>query len=248
MRAILVHGAWQGSWAWKRLIPLLTDAGIAADAIDLPGNGTDSTPPEKVTLDLYVKHVGAVIGAGDRPVHLVGHSGGGVVVSQVAEMFREHVSSVTYVAGMMLPDGGSFADVVGPLAAHDPAAAGIRPYLVWSDDRSTSIVPVEAARTIFFHDCMDDDAAWASARLTPQPEGGRAISPCLTPERFGTVPRLYVEAQNDRSVVLAAQRQMQALVPGANVVTFNSGHVPQLSMPQRLAEAIVPWLKSHQRR
>jgi pimeloyl-ACP methyl ester carboxylesterase len=86
-------------------------------------------------------------------------------------------------------------------------------------------------------------AAAAAARLTPQPQSGRAVSPRLTAERFGTVPRLYVEATEDRSVILAVQRRMQALVPGAAVVSLPTGHAPQLSAPAALLAAILPFLE-----
>ncbi len=242
MRLILIHGAWQGSWAWSRLLPVLAQAGFRTEAIDLPGNGSDRTPPAAVSLDCYAAHVGDWIRSGDDPVVLVAHSGGGVIASEVAERCHDRVSGVVYVAGMMLPNGSSFGDVVGPLVAADPAAAGIRPHLVWSADAQTSTVPPDAARQIFYHDCAPEDAEAASARLTPQAEGGRAVSPRLTPQRFGTVPRLYVEALHDRSVVLAAQRRMQAMVPGAAVVSLDSGHAPQLSMPEKLAACVIPWL------
>jgi pimeloyl-ACP methyl ester carboxylesterase len=244
MRAILIHGAWQGSWAWERVLEAFAEAGIQAEAIDLPGNGTDSTPSADVSLDLYVESVGRLIRTRNEPVHLISHSGGGVVASEVGERFRGDVRSVVYVAGIMLPNGGKFGDIVGPLVTEDPAAAGIRPHLVWSNDGKTSTVPADAARDIFYHDCTPADAHEASARLSPQPEGGRAISPHLTSKKFGTLPRLYVEAQQDRSVVLAAQRRMQALVPGADVVRLDSGHAPQLSMPRKLADCIIPWLVS----
>jgi pimeloyl-ACP methyl ester carboxylesterase len=242
MRVILIHGAWQGSWAWDRFAPILAEAGFNAEAVNLPGNGVDCTPPADVSLDLYVAHVGDRIEAGEGPVTIVGHSGGGVIASQAAEHFRERVVGVAYVAGMMLSDGGTFGGVVGELAEKDPAAAGIRPHLVWSDDGLTSTVPAQAARDIFYHDCDPVDAEAACARLVPQPEGGRAISPRLTVERFGTVPRLYIEALKDRSLVLAAQRRMQALVPGAQIATLDSGHAPQLSMPEKLAACVIPWL------
>jgi alpha-beta hydrolase superfamily lysophospholipase len=42
---ILIHGAWQGSWAWARFTPYLEAAGFITRAIDLPGNGVDSADP-----------------------------------------------------------------------------------------------------------------------------------------------------------------------------------------------------------
>jgi pimeloyl-ACP methyl ester carboxylesterase len=103
-------------------------------------------------------------------------------------------------------------------------------------------VPIPAALAYFFHDYPSLEAAAAAQRLTPQPERGRAARTRLTPERFGRVPRLYVEAEADRSIILACQRRMQALVPGAEVVTLPTGHAPQLAAPSLLADALLPFL------
>jgi pimeloyl-ACP methyl ester carboxylesterase len=242
MSVILLHGAWQGSWAWDRLIPFLAEAGLDVRAFDLPGNGNDDTDPADVSLDLYVGFVMRRIAGIDGTVSIVAHSGAGIVASQVAEACPERVDRLVYVAGMMLPDGVSFADVVATVLADEPSATGIGPHLVWSDDRLTSRVPVEAARRIFFHDCAADLAEAAARRLTPQPEGGRAVRPRLSAERFGRVPRFYLEARADRSVVPAAQRRMQALVPGAKVAALATGHAPHLAAPKELAERLIPWL------
>jgi pimeloyl-ACP methyl ester carboxylesterase len=239
---ILIHGAWQGAWVWDRLVPLLASAGVKSIAVDLPGNGTDDTKPADVSLDLYVDHIGKLIEPLPQRVSLVGHSGGGVIASAVAERFPERVSRIAYVAGMMLPDGVGYADIVAQLKDDHPNVAGIAPHLVWSPDRLTSRVPVEAAITYYFHDCSPADAMAAAQRLTPQPERGRAVKPRLTPERFGRVPRLYIEAENDRSIFLACQRRMQALVPGAEVVTLPTGHAPQLAAPGLLADVLRPFL------
>ena len=50
---VLIHGAWQGAWAWQRVVPLLEAEGHRAVAVDLPGNGADDTPPGDVTTMLY---------------------------------------------------------------------------------------------------------------------------------------------------------------------------------------------------
>lgn len=239
---VLIHGAWAGAWVWERLIPLLEEAGLEAVAVDLPGNGTDATPPAAVTLDRYVAHVADAIARLGRPASLVAHSGGGVVASAVAEAAPERVARIAYVAGMMLPDGMGFSDLVAQALAAHPEAAGIGPHLDWSGDRLTSRVPEAAARALFFQDCPEDDARSAAARLTPQPEGGRAVRAALTAARFGRMPRLYVEALADRAVVPALQGRMCALVPGAIRVALPTGHAPQLSRPHRLADALLPFL------
>ena len=79
----------------------------------------------------------------------------------------------------------------------------------------------------------------AAQRFCSQPEGTRALVANWTAERFGRLPRLYVEATEDRSVVLAAQRKMQALVPGAQVVSLPCGHVPQVVQTAAVAEALL---------
>ncbi|MDN2584190.1 alpha/beta fold hydrolase [Aquibium sp. ELW1220] len=240
---VLIHGAWQGSWVWTRLAPRLEAAGLAAVAVDLPGNGADGTPPETASLDRYVAHVGAIVAAQSGPVALVGHSGGGVVATAVAERFCERVERVAYVAGMMLPPGMGFGDVLNDMKAAEKGLLGIGPHLVWSPDGRVSSVPVEAAADVFLNELPRDEALRLAKGLTPQGEGGRAISTAWTPQRFGTLPRLYVECVHDRSVLLPVQRRMQDLVPGAARVTLDADHAPHVSHPRRLADALVPFLK-----
>lgn len=244
MTVLLVHGAWQGSWAWERLVPLLLEAGLDVQLLDLPGNGCDDTDPTDISLDLYVAAVKRRLSAIEGGVSIIAHSGAGVLASQVAEACPERIDSLVYIAGMMLPDGVSFAEVIASVLDDDPSAVGIGPHLVWSEDRLTSRVPVEAARRIFFQDCSDELAEAAAQRLTPQPERGRAVCPRLSPERFGRIPRLYIETVNDRSVVLTVQRRMQALVPGAKVASLPTGHAPQLAAPKKLADCMIPWLQA----
>lgn len=239
---VLIHGAWQGSWVWGSMLPLLAKAGLKAVAVDLPGNGSDATPPDEVGLDCYLAHLQTVIDRLGRSVSLVAHSGGGVIASALGERCPESVARIAYVAGMMLPSSMGFADLVAEICPEHPEAAGIGPHLAWTADRLVSSVPLAAAQAYFFHDCADGDARDAAAKLTPQPEAGRALRATLTAQRFGRIPRLYVEAAADRSVVLPCQRRMQQLVPGAQVVTLPTGHAPHLAAPSLLAEVLVPFL------
>lgn len=241
---LLIHGAWQGSWTWKRLTPLMQARGLEPIALDLPGNGYDDVPAADVTLDLYLDHIGSILDWVDGPVSLVGHSGGGVVATAAAERFAERVSRIAYIAGMMLPPGMGFYELQ---KAHG-GPSGISPFLEWSEDRLTNWASQEKALEIFYHDCDPDVATDAVDRLRPQPLGGFALVAEPTPERFGQIPRLYVETTGDRSVLIGLQRHMQQLVPGANIVSLDTGHVPQLSAPEAVAALLCPFLLAETRR
>src|SRR5258708_32075295 len=104
---ILIHGAWQGSWAWARFAPYLQAAGFVTHAIDLPGNGADGSDPADVTFEACLQHVYGVTRTLDRPASLVGHSGGRLLATPGAERWPACVSRLAYGAGKMLPGAPS---------------------------------------------------------------------------------------------------------------------------------------------
>ncbi len=241
---LLIHGAWAGSWVWARIRPELEAMGYRVHTVDLPGNGSDNTPPGEVNLDRYLWFLSERISTMEGPVTLISHSGAGVIATALAEALPERIQAVVYIAGMMLPSGMSFGQLVQELLPAHPQAEGINPYLLWNEDRSVSRVPLIAAREVFFQDLDDETAIAAAQQLTAQPEGGKTLTAHWTAERAGQVPRLYIEATEDKSVTLAVQRSMQALVPGAKVVSFHTGHAPQVGKPVQVAEAIDHFLRT----
>ncbi len=248
LNVLLIHGAWAGSWVWDELQPRLQALGYATCAVDLPGNGQDQTPPEQVSLDLYLQHLQARIASArsttssDAPWVVIAHSGAGVIATALAEAMPERIAGLVYIAGMMLPSGMGFAELIRRLQHQHPQVAGIGPYLLWNTERTQSRVPPIAAREIFFQDMNDESAMAAAVRLSAQPEGGRALVAEWSAERAGQIPRLYIEATLDRSVVLPLQRAMQELVPGAHIESLISGHAPQVSMPDAVISALEPFL------
>lgn len=232
---ILIHGAWQGSWTFGRLLPVLAERGLEAVAIDLPGNGVDDTPPADVTLQLYCDVLEAQIDdLGGRAI-LVGHSGAGVIATAAGERFPAKVDGVVYVAGMCLPQGMDFGEltelVVGP-----GNVFGITGDITVTGD--TSMVPFDEAARNFLNDVPYEEALKIAQQLTPQPIGGQYITSPTTPERFGTIPTLYIEALRDLSMILEAQRTMQQFIPDMPVVSLDTGHVPQFTDPEGVADAL----------
>jgi len=232
---VVIHGAWQGAWVWDAIAPILSARGIRSHVVDLPGNGTDDTAPQDVSLDLYVDHVARVLAGLSGRAWVLGHSGGAITAQQVSEAVPYLVDGVVCLAGIMQPSGVPYTAIVRALGPVHPAGAGIVPHLVWSADGTVSSVPAAAAADIFLQDVERGAALAAGARLTPQSERGRDIVPVLTPARWGRTRRIYIGANQDRSILPAAQTLMQDLCPEVERFEIAAGHVPQVSRPAELA-------------
>ena len=104
---LLSHGAWQGAWCWRKVIPLLEANGHTVLAPDLPGHGDDTTPPATVTLKSYADHICQIAGAQSEPVILVGHSMGGVAITQAAEDCSKQIGALVYMCAYLPRNGDS---------------------------------------------------------------------------------------------------------------------------------------------
>src|SRR5688500_1551345 len=144
---VLIHGGWAGGWTWERVAPLLEAAGHRAVAPDLPGHGSDRTPISEITLERYVDRVLEALDAAAEPVVLVGHSSGGVVITQAAERRPEKVRRLVYLCAYLPGDGQSLFDL-----GQADADGLILPNLVVSEDRSSARVKDEVLREALFAD------------------------------------------------------------------------------------------------
>src|ERR1700722_1448575 len=164
-RIVLVHGAFSGAWCWEPVLPGLRAAGHTVQTVELPGSGEDRTPVAEVTLEVYAERVGDALGEG-APALLVGHSMGGMVITQAAAQYPERVAALVYVAAFLPADGQSLMDLAGlPEGADDQVQAN----LVVAGDPPVATMPVVASRQALFACCDDAQAAWAAARMGPQP-------------------------------------------------------------------------------
>ena len=226
---VLVHGAWHGAWCWDAVVPLLAARGHRVRAIDLPGHGRDPQPPGTVSWDDYMHRMGEVLGGSAEPPILVGHSLGGAVITGAADRWPERIRALVYVCAM-LPDGPDF---ITRFQATSLLNGAVRPA---ADGTVMDLAP-EIIRAAFYHDCSDADAARAASLLRPQPAGAFAMSFELAAERFGRVPRHYVECLQDRAIDITSQRAMHAKVP-CTVHVLDASHSPFLSMPGPLADVL----------
>ena len=233
---ILIHGSWHGGWCFDTVKELLEAQGHEVIAPDLPGMGGDEAALRAATLQEWADFAADLCRhATQSPVILAGHSRGGIVVSQAAEYAPDAIDALVYICAMMLPNRMSRADFK-QLESPNPAFdAIIEPV----HGGAGTVVDKDKAGAIFAQLCPAETVAAAMAQVVAEPHGPRSTPLVLSDERFGSLPRTYIECTDDRTIPLSSQRRMQQLVPGAQVVTLWADHSPYLSRPQALAAALI---------
>lgn len=231
---VLVHGAWHGGWCWHRVVARLQQASRRVIAPDLRSQGRDRTAPGLVTLDQWTDQIVALAQAQPEPIVLVGHSRGGIVLSEVAERVPRLIRTLVYVAAFMLDNGRSLMEA----AAEDPDSL-VGPAMVPSEDRTSVTLRDDAIRDAFYGRCSDADVVLAKALLVPEPMAPLRTPIHISDSRFGTVPRVYVECSADRAMTLDAQRRMQARLPCRERITLDSDHSPFFCRSDELAAALL---------
>lgn len=271
---VLVHGAWHNSACWAKVLPLLWNMGHRALAIDLPGHGltarfpasylqpgqpgldTELSPVRDVTLDMAAEAVITAlrgirgITSDRRPTILVGHSMGGTVITRAAQLAPDQIDHLVYLAAvaptrlptatqyLTLPEAGPSNPALYVGKAASTGASRINP-------RSTDPAYRELLRTTFYGDVPTEEFLSFGNALTPdQPAGFATGQVGATPDKWGSVPRTYIQTLQDHAIAPALQQLMiddaNRFTPGNKFqkVTIDSSHSPFASRPEELAKLL----------
>jgi pimeloyl-ACP methyl ester carboxylesterase len=231
---------------WESLLPRLRAAGHEVEAIDLPGQGADHTPLHDVTLERYARRICETLAQG-TPAVLVGHSMGGIAVTQAAARCPQHVAALVYVSAFVPQEGQSLGDLVAlPEAAGDQVQA----HLVVEGDPPVAQLPADGARIAVFNCCTEEQAAWGVERLGPQPvvvfEHPFTLE-AANRDAFAQLPRAYILCARDRAIPPALQRRMVGAAGCEPVIELDTDHSPWLSRTEeflaafeRIVQAVAP--------
>ncbi len=218
----------------SHVLPLLESAGHRGVALDLPGCGRDRTPSAGLTLKDYVNAVVAALDALPEPVNLVGHSSGGVVVTQVAELRPDKIKSLVYLAAFIPKNGESIMSLF-----QQATDSVLLRSIVPSADRTHLTIPDEAVKECFYDLCPPEYVALAKLCLVPQPLGPGLTPVELTERNAGRVRRVYIETLRDKAIPPAMQKRMYTATPCEKVLTLDTDHAPFFSTPVKLAELLL---------
>lgn len=245
---VLVHGGTCGAWCWAALAPFAPGRVLA---VDLPPKAVRGVPvrgaarsPElaAVGVDEFASSVIADVDAAgiDRFV-LVGHSMGGLTVSEVARRVPDRIEHLVFVSCLIPPDRGSIIDAlpeelrVMVRAAVSEAVAGESGAGMGGLDEATLL-------RMFCNDLDESQTQLVLAHMGA--EAPRAFADPVT--RVGIppmLPKTYVRLARDQALAPEYQdRQIENLraSPGGalRVVEIDTGHMVMISAPEALATVL----------
>lgn len=233
-RFVLVHGAFHGAWCWAPVAERLRAAGHTVSAIDLPGSGEDETPVESVNLKAYARRIARELESDAEPAILVGHSMGGIAITQAAADAPDSVDQVIYVAAFLPRNGESLLSLA---SLPEGAGDGVQANMVVAGEPPVATMPPRMAPEVFYGSCDPAVGAEAASRIAGQP-----VVPFVDAVEIDDaveVRRRYVLTLRDRAVPPALQRRMAESSNVGDIVELDTDHSPFLSMPDELTKILV---------
>ncbi|GAA2029962.1 alpha/beta hydrolase [Catenulispora yoronensis] len=200
---VLVHGGFVDGSGWQGVYDALTADGYNVAVVQHPTVSLDD--------DVVVTH--RVIDAMSGPVTLVGHSYGGVVISEAGT--HDKVTALVYIAAFA-PDKG---ESVNTLIADPPPGAPVPPIL--PPVAGFLFLDRDKFAESFAGDLPLTQAAFMADSQVPW--GVDALAGAVSVPAWRSKPSWYLVAQDDHMIPPPAQRAMAERI-GATVVEVSGSH------------------------
>ena len=112
---VIVHGAWGGAWAFKKVDAMLQAKGFEVYRPQLTGQGDRvHLARGDIGLTTHIDDVVNTILYEDlRDIVLVGHSYGGMVITGVADRVPDRIKRLVYLDAIVPADGDSVSTLLG---------------------------------------------------------------------------------------------------------------------------------------
>jgi len=220
---VLVHGGFVDGSGWEGVYKILKKDGFTVTIVQNP----------TISLAGDVAVTKSALAAQNGPAILVGHSYGGVVITEAGN--HPSVAGLVYIAAFA-PDKG---ESVSSLIKDPPPGAPVPPILPPQD----GFLFLDKAKfaASFAADVNADAAAFMADAQVPW--GVDALGGAVTEPAWKTKPSWYMVATEDKMIPPDAQRAMSKRV-GSTMVEVKGSHAVYVSEPRSVALLIEQAAKS----
>ncbi len=211
--------------------PLCDSLNVEAQILvpDLVGTGRSGKAPDSVGLTSWKNNLTALLKEGESPVHLVGHSMGGLLAQAIAAEIPELVQSLTLI--VPVPVGGfRLPDEVRELFERTPTDLDARREVM-----DASCVDLEGEERAALHKMVEHTESIAVANGLREWQGGL---PATDLSRIAC-PTLVVGSEDAFLSDALLQEQVAAKISNAQFVSIpGGGHYQLVQKPEELARII----------
>ena len=228
LTVVLVHGAFADASGWAGIIELLQAAGVAVMA---PAN-----PLRSVSGD--AAYIASVVAQIPGPVLLVGHSYGGMVISNAAPM-AENVVGLVYVCAF-IPEEGESIQALADQATDSLLGSALVPrqYPNGPGEEPGIELYIDPAK---FHEVFAADLPAEQAAVmavSQRPGGAIGFGEPSGPVGWKTLPSWAIISPNDVTIGPAGEKLM-AQRAGATITELDGSHVLFIAQPDAVTEVIM---------
>lgn len=214
---VLVHGSFVDGSGWEGVYKILKRDGYPVTIVQNP----------TISLADDVAVTRRAIGAQSGPVILVGHSYGGVVISEAGNDAK--VAALVYIAAFAPDKGESIQTLLSNPSPDAPVAPILPP-----QDGFLFLDPSKFAAS-FAADVAADKAAFMAASQVPC--GAETFSSPVTTPAWRSKPSFYLVSTADKMIPPAVQKSMARRV-GATVTEAEGSHAIFVAKPDVVASVI----------
>ncbi len=216
---VLVHGAFADGSTWNQVIQLLQAEGFNTIAVQNPLS----------SLDDDILATQRVLNRVEGPVILVGHSWGGMVITEAGQ--HESVKSLVYVAAFAPSVGESIVD----LGQDFPAPSGFA-HLV-SDQEGFLTLSLEGIEQHLAQD-LNNQVQTQLMYATQTPIHAKNFEEKAKTAAWKIKSSSYIISEDDNMLQPELQKKMAERM-SAKTTTLKASHVPHLSQPAEVAKVII---------
>ncbi|XVE82725.1 hypothetical protein DITRI_Ditri16bG0029200 [Diplodiscus trichospermus] len=213
---VLVHGLCHGAWCWYKLKPQLESAGHRVTMLDLAASGVDMKAIQDVhTFHDYTRPLLELLASLDEQVILVGHSFGGMNLALAMDLFPHKISVAVFLTALM-PDTIHQPSYVieKNSSAHpeDTRSLGFETVTIGSHEQPVAVSTMSPKFLASYLYQLSPVEGLELAKTLVRPgslylqELSKAKN--FTDEGYGSVIRVFVVCNEDKTVSLKIQRWM----------------------------------------